>query len=88
MKVATSPLAMLFTSAVHWSASMSTCTAQETARAAWRPMVECMASSPTLVLASAETVSSAAVAYFLVGSWPAASMHSTRASGPTWAGLP
>jgi hypothetical protein len=79
---------MLAISRPHWSASMSTCTAQDTARAAWRPMVECMASSPTLVLASDDTVSSAAVAYFLVGSWPAASMHSTRASGPTCAGLP
>jgi hypothetical protein len=27
-------------------------------------------------------------AYFLVGSWPAASMFSTRGSGPTCIGLP
>src|SRR3974390_3198036 len=57
------------------------------ARAAWRPMVEWRASGPTLVPASLLQVSRARVAYFFVGSCPAASMHSTLASGPTWAGL-
>jgi hypothetical protein len=51
-------------------------------------MVECSASTPTLVPATVDTRSSAAVAYFLVGSWPAASMFMTRGSGPTCIGLP
>ena len=89
LKVVMSPLAMLSTSSCHWFGSVSSSTAQRTARAAWRPMVECRASSGDLGPGDrADTVSSGLVAYFLVGSWPAASMLSTCASGPTCAGLP
>src|SRR5512139_2114409 len=88
LKVLTSPFPMLATSAFHWFVHSSYRTAQRTARAPMRPMVECSAAGPTLVLATALMVFSMSVTYFLVGAWPAANMQSTLASGPTWAGLP
>ena len=82
-----SPLAMLSTSICHWIFSASCSTAQRTARAAMRPMSNAGRPTGSGSRRPSGDLPAWSGARF-VGSWPAAYIASTLASGPTCARFP
>src|SRR5512139_602822 len=88
LQVVVSPLPMFSISAANCACMLSLRIAQRIVRAPMRPIVECRAPTPTFAPASELTVSRTAPTYFFAPSWPAATMQSTFASGPTCAGSP
>src|SRR5512143_2134652 len=88
LNVVTSPLPMFSIRAANCACMRSLMIAQRIVRPPMRPIVECREPTPTFVPASELTGSRTAPTYFFAPSCPAATMQSTFASGPTWAGCP